>query len=317
MAKLPGWHKETSPFHDGERRLQDRLGLAERQDKIGQRIMRPFMPDQHRDFFAQLPFMIIASLDAKAWPWASILFGHAGFVDTPNDRQMHIKAKPLSGDPLARNITAEKPVSLLGIELPTRRRNRMNGVMAASAKDGELFIDVVQSFGNCPKYIQTRNMHFTREPSETVDIETITFHSLTEELRSFITEADTFFVASHNPKDDIRDTGGMDVNHRGGKPGFIHIKDNVLTIPDYAGNNLFNSLGNFLINPKAGLLFIDFETGDIIQMVGHAEILWEMTPKIAAMPNAQRAWTFTVDHGHILKAACPLRWDFGEYSPYL
>jgi len=316
MAKLPGWHKETSPFHDGERALQNRLGLAERQEEIGQRIMRPFMPDQHRDFFAQLPFMIIASLDAKGWPWASILFGPIGFVQTPNDRQMHIQAQPLSGDPLAGNITAEKPVSLLGIELPTRRRNRMNGVMTEHAGDG-LLIDVVQSFGNCPKYIQTRDMSFTREPSDPVDIKMIAFDKLTDELRSFIAKTDTFFVASYNPKDDIRDTGGMDVNHRGGKPGFIHIKDNTLTIPDYAGNNLFNSLGNFLMNPKAGLLFIDFETGDIIQMVGHAEVLWEMTPEIAAMPNAKRAWTFKVDHGHILKAACPLRWEFGEYSSYL
>jgi len=316
MAKLTGWEKDTSPFHKGERELQGRLGLAERHEKMARIMMRPAMPDQHREFFSQLPFMIIGSVDENNWPWASIVFGHEGFVQTPTERKMLINALPVTGDPLASNIHPARPVSLLGIEPATRRRNRMNGVTAASNTPG-IMIDVVQSFGNCPKYIQTRDMTFSRDPGAKILTGVETFSAISGPIKDVIAKADTFFVASHNPDDDIYDTGGVDVNHRGGKPGFITINGNKLTIPDYAGNNLFNSLGNFLVYPKGGLLFIDFDSGDIIQMIGHVELLWDMTEDIAAMPGAQRAWTFTLERGHILKNACPLRGKFGEYSPYL
>jgi len=318
MAKLTGWEKDTSPFHKGEQELQARLGLAERQEKMARIMMRPFMPDQHREFFGGLPFMIIGNIDDQDNPWASVVFGREGFIQTPTDRQMRIEAAAVMGDPLAGNIGPQRPVSLLGIEPATRRRNRMNGVTAAS-DDPAIMIDVVQSFGNCPKYIQTRQMHFARDPRAKLQTAIDPFTDISEDLKTFIRKADTFFVASYNPHDDIYDTGGVDINHRGGKPGFVHIDGNVLTIPDYAGNNLFNSLGNFLVHPKGGLLFIDFETGDIIQMSGHVKLHWDMNDKLelATMPGAQRAWSFTLEHGHVLRNACPLRGKFGEYSPYL
>ena len=315
MTELAGWGKETSPFHSGERFMQERYGLKEQQEAIGKMIMRPFMPDQHRDFFNSLPFGIIGSIDDSGQPWASIVFGKPGFISTPNDKTLNFDAELLKDDPLKNNVEVGKPLSFLGIELPTRRRNRVN--MTAVASEGRGFsAEVVHSFGNCPKYIQTRDIEFTREPDQAVpNLESLTFSELPEQVTEVIRKADTFFVASHNHKDDQNDTGGVDVNHRGGRSGFVKVEGNTLTIPDYSGNYLFNTLGNFIINPKAGLLFIDFDTGDLIYLTGTTEILWEDHPEVEAFKGADRAWRFNLTRGVCIKQAAPVRMRFCEYSP--
>ncbi len=314
MAKPSGWNKETSPFHKGERALHKRYGLSEKQDKLGRLIIRPFMPDQHRDFYNQLPFMIVGSVDTGGAPWASIIFGRPGFISSPDAVSLTISATPLAGDPLRQNLKAGAPVSFLGIEPPTRRRNRLNAMIDTVSATG-FTSRVVQSFGNCPQYIQTRDMEFVRDPGASPEVEIIPFTELDRVLTDRISQADTFFVASHNASDDPEDTGGVDVNHRGGMPGFIRVDGNTLTIPDYRGNNSFNTLGNLVLNPKAGLMFLDYETGDIIQMTGSTELVLDLTDVQKEELSAERAWRFTLDHGHILKNASPLRWAFGEYSP--
>ncbi|WP_171102044.1 pyridoxamine 5'-phosphate oxidase family protein [Ruegeria sp. HKCCD7255] len=311
---LSGWDKEVSPYHPGEIELHSRLGRQEKQEKMGRFIHRPYMPDQHREFFAQLPFFIGGSVDSKGWPWASILFGNPGFVSTPDDRTLSISGSAVQGDPYGQNAVAGSPVSYVGIELPTRRRNRVNGVVRHQ-EDGRTVVDVVQSYGNCPQYIHTRKPHFTRDPLTSTTVEKQAFTDLDDHARAVITKATTFFVASHNPRDDQRINGGVDVNHRGGNPGFVKVEGNTLTIPDFIGNFAFNTLGNFLVNPKAGLLFIDFNSGDLIQLTGKAELLWDKTQEVEAFKGAERAWRFHLDHGHRLVAASPLRFDAGEASP--
>lgn len=311
---LTGWDKEVSPYHSGEIELHRRLGREAKQEKMGRFIHRPYMPDQHREFFAQLPFLIAGSVDQEGWPWASILFGKPGFVSSPDDRTLQIASKSIQGDPFTENAVEDAPVSFVGIELPTRRRNRVNGVVR-SAKHGVAVVDVVQSYGNCPQYIHTREMEFSRDPDTSVAIQREVFDSFDEAAREVISKATTFFVASHNPRDDQRVNGGVDVNHRGGNPGFVKIDGDTLTIPDFIGNFAFNTLGNFLVNPKAGLLFVDFETGDLIQLVGRAELLWDQNDEIATFQGAERAWRFHLDKGHRLVAGSPLTFAPGEASP--
>lgn len=305
------WDKEASPYHSGEVALHTRVGRAEHQETMARRIHRTYMIDQHRTFFGMLPFVIAGSVDVSGAPWASALFGTPGFLSTPDDRKLAINTAILEGDPFAENAVADAPVSFVGIELQTRRRNRLNGIIG---KDKGLVVDVVQSFGNCPQYIHTRDMTFTRDPNVAFSPDRTVFNRLGPDERAIINKADTFFVASHNPIDDPRVNGGVDVNHRGGNPGFVKIEGNTLTIPDFRGNFAFNTLGNFLVNPKAGLLFIDFASGDILQLTGAVELLWDMTPEIAAFEGAQRAWRFHLKNGHRLTAASPLTFIDGEAS---
>lgn len=312
-----GWSHQESPFHTGEQAVQERLGLREAVESFGRRVVRDFMPEQHRDFFSQLPFIAVGSVDSEGRPWASLLTGRPGFIASPDPRRILIKAAPIAGDPLAEGLGEGRSLGMLGLDFATRRRNRVN-VRVTSSRDGVLDLAVEQSFGNCPQYIQTRGFSFASEPGSPIAAEVARFARLDEEARAMITAADTLFVASAYEAGDDRRREGADVSHRGGQPGFVKIEQkpggDTLTIPDFSGNQHFNTLGNFLLNPRAGVTFVDFESGDLLMLSGEVEIIWE-GPEVEAFRGAERAWRFTVTQGLRLKGALPLRWRFGEFSP--
>jgi len=87
-----------------------------------------------------------------------------------------------------------------------------------------------------------------------------------------------------------------------------------LTIPDFPGNRYFNTLGNLIAEPRASLLFVDFETGGLLQLQGMAQVDWNAAAA-RQFAGAERLWHFRVAHGWRRKAAVPLRWSFVEYAP--
>lgn len=195
-------------------------------------------------------------------------------------------------------------VGLLGIDLATRRRNRLNGTLRRDGEPG-FVVEVGQTFGNCPRYIQQRNYAYTRDPALPSAEPARELEGLDDAARRIVTAADTFFVASYAQKDGRRQ---VDVSHRGGKAGFVHVdEDGRLTIPDYAGNMFFNTLGNILLNGRAGLLFVDFATGDVLQLSGEAEVRLD-APEIFDFEGAERLWVFRPRWTVLRPAALPLRW---------
>ena len=296
-----------SPWHAGEKTLQEKVGVAERMEAFGQKVIRDYMPDQHRSFYHQLPFMVAASVDVLGRPWATLLEGPEGFVSSPDPRVLTIYTTLPADDPATPGLVAGQAVGLLGIELHTRRRNRINGQIRQAA-EGQLQVRVEQSFGNCPQYIQLRDYTRVAEPAQArVDATTLDATSV-----SMIQAADTFFVASYVEQGDGQ--RAVDVSHRGGRPGFVKAVGNRLIIPDYAGNLHFNTLGNLLVNPRAGLLFIDFRNGNVLQLCGRAEVLLD-SPAIQAFDGAERLWTLEVEQAVWRPAAVSLRWAFKEYAP--
>ena len=303
-------------FHPGECLVQARAGVRDRMAAIGEHAIRTFMPEQHRTFFAQLPFVMVGSMDAQGQPWASILANPPGFISSPDARHLLIRARPAVADPLHETLVTGAPIALLGIEQPTRRRNRMNGIVERIDDDG-LLVGVQQSFGNCPKYIQARQVEYWNIES------TGTVHSATalnEQTRKIIARADTLFIATAHPgfHHGTTRSHGMDVSHRGGKPGFVRADgDDTLTLPDFAGNRFFNTLGNIMLNPRAGLLFIDFESGDLLYIAADAQIVFD-SPEMDAFAGAERLLRFKVRHVRHVVASLPLRWR-GEVqiSPFL
>lgn len=296
-----------SPWHAGEKRLQEHVGVAERMEVFGQKVIRDYMPDQHRAFYQQLPFMVIGAVDPQGNPWATLLEGAEGFVSSPDPRTLLISTPPASDDPAAPGLATGDAVGLLGIELHTRRRNRMNGLIRQASAE-QLEVSVEQSFGNCPQYIQLRNYVRVDEPAQ----QRRDSAGLDETTRAMIENADTFFVASFIDHEDGRRS--VDVSHRGGRPGFVRVEGNRLTVPDYAGNLHFNTLGNLVENPVAGLLFVDFTTGNVLQVSGRAEVILQ-SPLITAFEGAERIWTLEVTHVVLRPAALSLRWAFQEYAP--
>ena len=206
-------------------------------------------------------------------------------------------------------------MGLLGIDLATRRRNRMNGRVIHQDADG-ISIHFDQSFGNCPQYIQKRSLEFVREPnSAQAHRQSERFTALSNEARTLISNADTFFVSSYVTAGERPAIEGVDVSHRGGRPGFVAVAENTLTIPDFPGNYHFNTLGNFLLNPKAGLVFADFSTGDLLQLSGSVELLEKDDPALFGFRGAERGWRFTLNRGNWLRDALPFRFSSPESSP--
>lgn len=287
------------------------MGVSERMDQLGGYAIRPFMPDQHREFFAQLPFIVAGAVDSAGDAWATLVPGQPGFVQSPSETRLDISAPLDPADPLTAAIEDGASIGLLGIELHTRRRNRMNGHVT-DAKAGQFSVTVEHSFGNCPQYIQLREFEYVRDIGKFSAESASEAPSLSAQDRDSIAQADTFFVTSYV---DLEGGRQVDISHRGGKPGFVRVgEDGVLTIPDYAGNLFFNTLGNFVSNPKAGIVFPDFETGDLLHLTGDAEVILD-SPEIEAFEGAERLWTFTPRKVIRRPAALPLRWKFQEYSP--
>lgn len=302
-------------WHEGERALQARAGIAGRMAQVGPVVLRDHMPDQHRTFFAQLPFLIAGSVDAGGQPWASALAAPPGFAHSPDPRHLRIDAWPAGDDPLAAALMPGAPIGLLGIEPHTRRRNRMNGTIGEVDARG-FSLEVNQSFGNCPRYIQAREAVFVdRAPSWQVARPTDRMDPV---ARQMVRTADTLFIATAHPEaGDASVAHGVDVSHRGGRPGFVQLSgEGTLTMPNFAGNLFFNTLGNIAVNPRAGLLFVDFETGDLLQLGVTAEIVGD-GPDLEAFEGAQHLIRMRVVQALRRPAALPLRWGNAELSPHL
>ena len=306
---LAGWPHAVPAFHAGEQALQARAGMHARMSEVGSHVIRAQMPDPHRELFEKVPFMLVGALDAQRRPWATAVAGAPGFIRTPDAATLTVGARPLGADAIPFTIEPGVPLGMLGLELPTRRRNRVNGVVSY-AHEGGFTLQVRQSFGNCAKYIHAREL----QPVAASTASASAFGTLLPaQARRLVAQADTFFIATAS-----RDAGmpqaaaheGVDVSHRGGMPGFVHVQDvgdrSVLTAPDYQGNFFFNTLGNVAVHPWAGLMFVDWMTGDLLLITGRAAVLWD-GPELGTFANAQRLLRVDVTEGRWLPGAMPWR----------
>ncbi len=290
------------PWHAGELEAQARAGFRSHGGAI-----RDQMPDQHRSFFQQLPFVVVASRDDTGSPVATMWTGAPGFVTAPDPRTLRFAVTLDPADPASGAFVPGAPFALLGIELPTRRRNRANGVISAVA-DHAITVAIHQSFGNCPQYIHPRDLRAVARGAGAAASATVRLDHLDLAATAAIRRADTFFVATAARLDEP--TGGVDISHRGGPAGFVRVDGDVdgdtLTIPDYRGNRYFNTLGNLVSEPRAALLFADFATGDVLHLQGTTQIQWD-GPAVSALPGAERLWRLHVDHAWRRPGALALR----------
>jgi uncharacterized protein len=310
------WNFMESPFHPGEHAIQSRLGVREQIEAQGRRMIRNYLPEQHRQFFAQLPYIVVGSVDPTGSPWASLLVGQPGFLTTPNAGTLKVNSQLQDGDPLATILAPDLEIGILGIELQTRRRNRLSGTVTSVESDG-FQVEVKQSFGNCPQYIQARNLVLAPN-AVTIQTTVSEISRLGVGDRSTIAASDTFFIATAHPDRQASAAQGVDVSHRGGKPGFVRIDNDcrTLTIPDFSGNKHFNTFGNLELNPRAGLLFMDFERGDLLYLTGRANVIWQ-GDEIKRYAGAERLLVFWLDRGYRLAGGLPGLWSAPTFSPFL
>jgi predicted pyridoxine 5'-phosphate oxidase superfamily flavin-nucleotide-binding protein len=305
---------QASVFHEGEKSFHKALGIEERMDEMGKRMMRDHMPDQHRDFFAQLPMIHICVLDENGHPSAILRTGNPGFISSPDEYTLIIDSQPLAGEPENLQLTKGSKISIVGVEFATRRRNRLNATIL-SHQDNKLEMRVDLSFGNCPKYIQIRNMF----PPEQLDLNSEVFRSdnLGKTERKIITAVDTLFIASRSSVINDEPKNGIDINHRGGNPGFIEIiDDQTIQFPDYLGNNMFNTFGNIVSDPRVAIQLIDFENKTLMHIQGRAEII-TLEGKFDGNPDMGRRVKIRIENITITTDALPFKPEFISWSPML
>jgi predicted pyridoxine 5'-phosphate oxidase superfamily flavin-nucleotide-binding protein len=217
-------------------------------------------------FLRERTFAAITARDRLGRLWTSPLVGARGFLDG-HRTTLHLQARPAPGDPL-RDLAAGQAVGLVAIDLAKRRRIRVNGQLVVAGEAG-YEIDVGEAYGNCPQYIHPREPDLGSAAALAHRAAAQSSTGLTDEQIALIRRADTFFLGTLHPD------RGADASHRGGPSGFVRVDDDGhLWWPDYPGNNMFNSLGNLVVDPTAAALFIDFATGATVHVSGAATVEW-------------------------------------------
>ena len=299
-----------NPFHEGELEAQQRTGESAEGARNGEMIMDRVHPGGAK-LIERQQLLVLATIDKQSRPWASVVLGQPGFMNASALDEMIVDlsaAHVAVGDQLRNRVGTDGRIGALIIALASRLRIRVNG--NAKIDNQQLRVKVAESYPNCPKYIQRRRIDFSDDPT-IASASTSSGVELEDEQLRIIRDADTFFIATMHPD------RGADASHRGGMPGFVEVVDDrTLCVPDYVGNSIYNTLGNLIVTPAAGLVFFDFETGAALQLTGKAEIDWEGEDSDGRTGGTKRFWTFTVDEW--VQSAMPVKMDCEliDYSPF-
>ncbi|MFE2534206.1 pyridoxamine 5'-phosphate oxidase family protein [Streptomyces sp. NPDC059371] len=298
-------------YHSGSRAIQDRVGVRDLADHVGRAVGQGIRPVVAA-FLELQPMLVVgaaapesgtppereAAPEGSGGVWASLLTGEPGFVRATGARQISVVGGLPAGDPLTGALaTPGTAVGTIALDPRTRRRMRIDGRVRPTPRG--FAVEADQVFANCPKYLQQRQTYETvtgRAPGAPRR-----GRELTSSQREFVETADTFFLATVHAH-------GADASHRGGNPGFVRVEaPGELSWPDYPGNSMFLTLGNLTADPRAGLLFLDWTSGSVLQLTG--------TARTEFTPDGERTVRFTLTEAVETPAASPLRWSAPAYSP--
>ena len=304
-------------------------------------------PPAHGKRIAENELMAVGALDDSGRPWTTVWGGQRGFADRIAEGTLRIRALvdgihdpvtqallplPVDGRQLPRypddaSDDGLKLISGMSIDFESRDRVKVMGRLLAAKilerdnnrnkdkllSEVQLSMLVQESTGNCPKYINRREVR-TNVPSPQLLSESL---PLSQRAIDLIHKADLFFMSSTNGD-------SMDTNHRGGPAGFLRVACNeseedggvVLVYPEYSGNRLYQSLGNLYLNPKIGIVVPDFETSDVLYLTGVAELL--LGPSASEiMPHCKMVIRVCVQAARLVLNGMPFRGEpIYEMSPY-
>ncbi|KEJ88309.1 pyridoxamine 5'-phosphate oxidase family protein [Sulfitobacter donghicola] len=331
--------------HKGELRLQERRNTPKEMITSIPQYIAPDMPQQHADFFADLPYLPLATLDHDGRPWVSLLVTHSksdpsAGIKISDQNTMSVVAESNPYDPFARALMqgptsdhAQKLFAGVGVDFSNRRRNKIAGeIRAASVEESgkiSLLLASDQHLGNCPKYITLRELAYEKRSADLVydSFETHTA-ALPNAAKAIVDQASTVFLATKHSADEASSgiKTDMGVNHRGGAPGFTRLYEETngdeittyLVLPDHSGNRFYQSLGNIETDPEVGLAFPDFRTGHVLYITGEAENLLDDEAE-ALMPRSNLLTRIKVTGAVFVKNALNLRLTSDEqvslYNP--
>ncbi len=300
----------------------------------------PYLTPSAAQMLQRAPLLALGTVDGKGRPWATIWGGEAPLaqpvaesiiginttVDSKTDPVVDLLFSGRDSGEVVKEEGAGRMISGLTIHLERRKRVKLYGRMVAGAlgrigpEDDQhspisvgqvqLVMKIEQSLNNCPKYLNCKRIYpVLPEPKLISDSNTLPHQAL-----DLIARADTFFISSCNHDRD------MDMNIRGGSPGFVRVQSNgdsgaMLVWPEYSGNNLYQTLGNLQTSSKAGLVFPDFETGDVLYVTGDTEVPVGKQAG-AILPHSNLAVKISLTGARFVHNGLPFRGEPLERSPY-
>ncbi|KAF3903222.1 hypothetical protein ABW20_dc0103683 [Dactylellina cionopaga] len=328
-------------FHPGEENMQRLLRVPSQNNPTNL-----YLPPRVSSFLSTTSMLVVGTTSPSGQPWTSLLTGIPGFVHNVAPGALAIQATIAPGDPIYETFNdegwgpdakegvkrGEGMIAGLGINLERRQRIKLYGRSDRGMRRIErekgmatFVMKIEQTMGNCPKYMNARHLDLVpvNLPANLTDIFEVP-PSLPQEALNLIERSDMFFVASRNGFTD------MDVNHRGGPPGFVRVipsttsgssdaqEPTSLIWPEYSGNRLYQTLGNLKVTPLAGLTFPDYNTGDMLYLTGTVEILVGDEAE-SLMRSCKLGVKFTVTAARYSKASLGVRLAETEsvgWSPY-
>jgi hypothetical protein len=300
----------VNPFHEGEIAVQKRAGerdIARHRTSI----FSPHIVPGALPFLARQRFIALSTTGDDRHLWTSGWCGHAGFVASETGERVRIdraRAMISPADPILPRLAVSRDIGMVAIEMTTRRRLRVNGIVERITAD-EIVVRVRESVPNCPKYIQRRDVHDVTATSAAAPL--ASGYTIDADLRALLERTDTAFVGSLHP------SRGVDASHRGGAPGFIQVLDaTTMRLPDYAGNSMFLTLGNFEVDSRASLAAIDFERKRVASFSGAARLCFDGERTDHPTGSTGRYWELTVREWVQFDLPATMRWTLLEMSPF-
>ena len=271
-------------FHSGELAVQERSGLAEEAARLEGMLAPHDLSGGLGMFLATQSSAWMTTVEADGRPWTTLLTGPPGFLAVDGSA-LQVSAR-VGADQFA-DLVPGASIGLLVMDLVRRRRVRVNGHLREATGDG-LFVEVREVFGNCPSYIHPR----ATAPAGT-DQAAIASTPLPNEVGALVRAADMFVVGTWHPE------RGADTSHKGGAAGFLRTNGTELWWPDYAGNNMFNSLGNIASTGVASLWIPDFASGTALQVSGPARVEWGPTGAVGDDGKTGRRVVLAVEKSRV------------------
>ena len=299
----------STSYHRGEIAVQELAGVRS-QAILNGRAISSVIPPPARPFVNQQSCVAIGWVDPSGDPWASLAVGEPGFASC-DEAGTVVTIRRIDGaaqhGPFFDEMAASDALGMLFIDLATRRRLRVNGISSSSTRFA-LRIDVDQAYANCPKYIQRRERVEATTPTPPGPISSGL--GVPAHLRPWLSRTDTAFVTSVGPN------GSVDCSHRGGRCGFIRMEGNAVLVPDYPGNSMFCSLGNIAVQPRAGLVLVDFDAQQQLHLSGDASLELARADQIDLTGGTGRWWKLTPRKWILSAMAHTTSWRLVEQSPF-
>ena len=323
---------ETMPWHAGEEHMHSITKVHMTENPTS-----PFLRPRAASMLQRFPLLAVGTVDDDGRPWATVWGGEAPFAQEIGDSVVGVRMTvDASFDPVvqalchgkSRGEVIQEPegkgrmVSGLSIHLEQRNRMKLFGRMVAGALQSQqeeegkavgqiqLVVKIEQSLGNCPKYLNCKRIRPALPEPKLIS----EGPGLSPEGLDLLAKADMLFVASADRDKD------MDMNNRGGPPGFIRVESNnpsgaIIVWPEYSGNNLYQTLGNLSTTPRAGLVIPDFTTGSVLYITGTTEVLFGASAS-TLLPHSTLAVQLTITSSRFVACGLPFRGEPLEPSPY-